>query len=156
GIPTPWDIGRKWFRRRWVHFVEQLIRKRAMSGETVEVPRDLFDLLMMARDPETETEFSPEQLRDQVATMILAGHETTAVSLSWALYLLALAPEVQERVADEARGAELGNGDSLEMLKYTRAVVDETLRLYPPAYVIVRAARRADRVGGLELKPGDL
>ena len=156
GIPTPWDIGRKWFRRRWMHFVEQLIRERATSGETVEMPRDLFDLLTKARDPETDKEFSPGQLRDQVATMILAGHETTAVSLSWALYLLALAPEVQERVADEARGAELGKGVSLEKLDYTRAVVDETLRLYPPAYVIVRTARCTDRVAGMEVRPGDL
>ena len=63
-----------------MHFVEQLIRERATSGETVEMPRDLFDLLTKARDPETDKEFSPGQLRDQVATMILAGHETTAVS----------------------------------------------------------------------------
>jgi cytochrome P450 len=156
GIPTPWDIGRKWFRRRWMQFVEQLIRERGRGGESMDVPRDLFDLLMMARDPETGKAFSLEQLRDQVATMILAGHETTAVALSWALYLLALAPDAQQQVADEIQGLDLGNIGSLETLTYTRAVLDETLRLYPPAYVIVRTARRSDRVAGLDVRPGDL
>jgi cytochrome P450 len=78
--------------------------------------------------------------------MILAGHETTAVALSWALYLLALAPESQERVAQEATQVPL-NGEgaaALERLTYTRAVLDEAMRLYPPAYVIVRTARVPD------------
>jgi cytochrome P450 len=156
GIPTPWDIGRRWFSRQWMRFVEDLIQQRAALRETVDVPRDLFDHLVAARDPETDKAFSPDQLRDQVATMILAGHETTAVALSWALYLLALAPDVQQRIADETRGIELGDSASLESLPYTRAVLDETLRLYPPAYVIVRTARRRDRVAGLEVGPGDL
>jgi cytochrome P450 len=156
GIPTPWDIGRRWFNRRWMRFVDRLIRERTASCATVDAPRDLFDLLVAARDPETGKAFSPEQLRDQVATMILAGHETTAVALSWALYLLALSPDAQQRVADEARGIDLGNSASLEELAYTRAVLDETLRLYPPAYVIVRTARTADQVAGLEVRPGDL
>ena len=71
-------------------------------------------------------------MRDQVATMLLAGHETTAVALSWSLYLLALAPEAQDRVAQETRGIDLTRNVEIDDLPYTRAVIDETLRLYPP------------------------
>ena len=90
--------------------------------------------------------------------MIMAGHETTAVALSWALYLLALAPEVQERAAEEAKRAGTGpdGAPRLDDLAYVRAVVDETMRLYPPAYVIVRAAREPDEVAGVRVRPGDL
>src|SRR3712207_6995119 len=63
---------------------ERLAAKTHASG-----PRDLLDLLMAARDPESGEGFSPDQLRDQIATMILAGHETTAVALCWSVYLLA-------------------------------------------------------------------
>jgi cytochrome P450 len=82
------------------------------------------------RDPETGQGFTPAELRDQVATMIQAGHETTAVALFWAAYLLALAPEIQEQVAAEAsRAMHSGSGEAA--LPLTRAVVDEALRLYP-------------------------
>ena len=63
-----------------------------MAAPATDTPRDLFDLLRAARDPETGAAFTREQLRDQVATMILAGHETTAVTLFWALTLLAARP----------------------------------------------------------------
>ena len=68
-----------------------------------ETPRDLFDLLRAASDPETGAAFSPPQLRDQVATLILAGHETTAVTLFWAIIMLAHAPQEQAWLAEEAR-----------------------------------------------------
>src|SRR5215210_8904698 len=83
-------------------FFEGLMARRRQAGGDGAQPRDLFDLLMAARDPEAGQAFSPAQLRDQAATMIMAGHETTAVALSWALYLLALAPDVQDRAAVEA------------------------------------------------------
>ena len=157
-IPSPYDIGRSWFRRRWMQFLEQLIAGRRGSGASEAQPRDMFDLLLAARDPETGQTFSPAQLRDQAATMILAGHATTAVTLSWSLYLLALAPQIQDRVADEATQAAVGvdRSPALDQLAYTRAVVDEAMRLYPPAYVIVRTAREPDEVAGLPVRPGDL
>src|SRR5215218_8414542 len=160
GIPSPHDIARRFFGRGWMAYFEDLMarRRQAGAGAGVAQPRDLFDLLMAARDPETGQGFSPAQLRDQAATMIMAGHETTAVALSWALYLLALAPEVQDRVAAEAMDAEDGadGAAALERLTYTRAVLDEAMRLYPPAYVIVRTARVPDEVAGLRVRPGDL
>jgi hypothetical protein len=86
--------------------------------------------------------------------MILAGHETTAVALCWSVYLLAQLPEVQERIAHEAASARADSGEEPQLSKliYTRTVLDEIMRLYPPAYVIVRAARQRDTVAGVELK----
>ena len=94
-------------------------------------------------DPETGATFSPTQLRDQVATMLVAGHETTAVTLFWSLYLLAAAPAEQDKVAAEVARLDLGPAaaaDALPRLVHTRAVVSEALRLYPPAFVMVREA----------------
>jgi cytochrome P450 len=120
-------------------------------------PRDLYDLLVTARDPETGAAFTPDQLRDQVATLILAGHETTAVALFWSLYLLALAPAAQERLAAEAAFDPRSADDSaLDRLAYARAVLDEAMRLYPPAFAIVREARGPDVVAGCEVRRGTL
>jgi len=130
-VTTLRDWQRRRFQTRWMALVESMIHER-MSLPEVDSPRDLFDLLRAARDPETGQGFSREQLRDQVATMILAGHETTAVTLFWAMYLLSLDQEEQGRVADEV-GDEPITPDTLPRLVRTRAVIDETLRLYPPA-----------------------
>src|SRR4051812_3580984 len=137
-------------------FFEGLMARRRQAGAAQ--PRDLFALLLAARDPDTGQAFSPTQLRDQAATMIMAGHETTAVALSWALYLLALAPEVQDRAAEEARRAAAGpdGAPRIDDLAYIRAVINEPMRLYPPAYVIVRAAREPDEIAGARVRPGDL
>ncbi len=93
----------------WLRFFDQLIAERNRLHLATEKPHDLFDLLLAARDPETGKGFSQDEVRDQAATMILAGHETTALALSWALYLLALAPESQERVAGEIGRASLSS-----------------------------------------------
>src|SRR5579871_5499928 len=103
--PSPQDLSRARFRKRWTAFVGRLIAERRAAGKSEGAPpRDLFELMVEARDPETGKAFSDAQLGDEVATMILAGHETTATTLFWALYLLALDPETQEQVAREARG----------------------------------------------------
>ena len=150
------DRQRRRFQQRWMALIDGILRERLRLPDT-DAPRDLFDLLRAARDPETGTAFSMEELRDQVATMILAGHETTAVTLFWSLLLLAEAPWAQERVADEAARVDLSPeqaGAALDRLDYTRAVVSETLRLYPPAFLLVRQAIEADRVGDLAIPRG--
>jgi cytochrome P450 len=155
--PSPQDFSRARFRRRWTAFVARLMAERRAAGKTEGAPpRDLFDLMGEARDPETGAAFSDAQLGDEVATMILAGHETTATALFWALYLLSLDPEAQERVAREARGVAANETADLERLKFTRAVIDETMRLYPPAFLIARAAIGRDTVAGLAVRKGDL
>ena len=145
---TPLDRARARFRRDWVAFLDTVIADREDGRETGPSgqPRDLLDLLRAARDPETGRSFTTEELRDQVATMILAGHETTALTLLWACTLLALSPETQEAVAAEA---------GLDEKPMTRAVIDETLRLYPPAYIIARSALGPDVLAGQRIAPGD-
>ncbi|MGC2781912.1 MAG: cytochrome P450 [Bradyrhizobium sp.] len=153
--PTPRDFARRRFRRRWTDFIAMLMAERRAAGKLEDAPpRDLFDLMGAARDPETGAAFTDAQLADEVATMILAGHETTATALFWALYLLALDPANQEQLAREVRAAtDLSDPDGLP---FTRAVIDETLRLYPPAFLIARAATGPDRIAEFQVKRGDV
>ncbi|MHB2209877.1 cytochrome P450 [Methylobacterium sp. CM6257] len=159
GWPVPLDWPRARFRRRWIPFLDRIIAARRASEPGEARSGDLLDLLTAARNPDTGAAFTPDELRDQVATMILAGHETTAGTLFWAAYLLALAPEVQERVAAEARGADLTDPTGCQSdgrLPLTRAVIDETLRLYPAAFVVVRRALGPDVVAGYAVKKSDI
>jgi cytochrome P450 len=155
--PAPRDFARARFRKRWTRFVGMLMDERRAAGKQEGAPaRDLFDLMNAARDPETNEAFNDEQLGDQVATMILAGHETTATALFWSLYLLALDPEAQEQLATEARQAGANGEPDRDRLKFTRAVVDETMRLYPPAFLIARAAMGTDVIAGMPVSKNDV
>ncbi len=157
-IPTPSDLGRGRFKRRWMGLVEHILAAR-LATQPPETPRDLLDLLRAARDPETGAGFSPEQLRDQVATLILAGHETTAVTLFWALIMLAEAEDEQDWLAQEAAAATIRPETAyatVATLTRTRAVVNEALRLFPAAFTLVREAIAADRIGDLVLPPRTL
>ncbi|MFZ1169796.1 MAG: cytochrome P450 [Bradyrhizobium sp.] len=155
--PAPRDFSRARFRRRWTHFIGELMAERRAAGKLQGAPaRDLFDLMEAARDPETNEAFSDAQLGDQVATMILAGHETTATALFWSLYLLALDPVAQEQLATEARQVPADGEADLDRLKFTRAVVDETMRLYPPAFLIARSALGADEIAGMPIARKDV
>ena len=157
GWPSPQDFARARFRKRWTHFVGQLMAERRAAGKNEGAPpRDLFDLMGAARDPETGEAFTDEHLGDQVATMILAGHETTATALFWSLYLLALDPATQEELAAEVAGGTVNGGLDIERLKFARAVVDETMRLYPPAFLIARAAAGADTIAGMPVRKNDV
>jgi unspecific monooxygenase len=154
-VPTLRDLRRRRFQARWMGLIESIMYARLREPQP-EVPRDLFDLLRAARDPETGAGFSPRQLRDQLATLLLAGHETTAVALFWSLTLLAQDPREQEKAAEEVRGVELepdGGMTVLPRLMRTRAVVSEALRLYPPAAIMAREAIGTDRLGDFDL-PG--
>jgi cytochrome P450 len=155
--PAPRDFSRARFRKRWTHFIGQLMAERRAAGKLQGAPaRDLFDLMEAARDPETNEIFSDAQLGDQVATMILAGHETTATALFWSLYLLALDPVAQEQLAAEARQVQADGEADLGQLKFTRAVVDETMRLYPPAFLIARSALGTDEIAGMPVARNDV
>jgi unspecific monooxygenase len=157
GVPTLADLARVRFRRRWRRLIHRIIADRAQrAGEAG--PNDLFDILAAA-DPETPPAVAAERLGDQIATIVVAGHETTAAALFWTLYLLARHPGEQERLAAEI--APLGltpdnAADLLPELVRTRAVVDESLRLYPPAFVIVRQALHDDEAGGVPVPKGSL
>ena len=155
--PSPQDFSRARFRKRWTRFVAMLMAERRAAGKNEGAPpRDLFDLMGAARDPESGEPFTDEQLGDEVATMILAGHETTATALFWSLYLLALDPASQDELAAEVLGATVNGALDIERLKFTRAVVDETMRLYPPAFLIARAAAGPDAIAGIPVKNRDV
>src|SRR3979490_1566586 len=157
GWPSPQDFSRARFRKRWTQFVAMLMAERRAAGKNEGAPpRDLFDLMGASRDPETGEFFTDEQLGDQVATMILAGHETTATALFWSLYLLALDPATQDQLAAEAQGARVNGALDIERLNSTRAVIDETMRLYPPAFLIARAAAGRDIIAGRPVKNKDV
>ncbi|MBV8743695.1 MAG: cytochrome P450 [Xanthobacteraceae bacterium] len=157
-IPTLRDLARARFRASWLQLMDEIMAARLRAPEN-DPPRDLFDLLRAARDPQTGAAFSQAQLRDQMTTMVVAGHETTALALFWAIYLLASAPAEQERLAEEVRAVDFTPDSATEVLNkltYTRAVVNEALRLYPPAFAITRAANGTDRIGTVEIPAGSL
>ena len=155
-IPSPRDLLRRRVRRQWVRLIRRIIAERRDKASAA-APADLFDMLSTASDPESGASLSANDLVDQVATLITAGHETTGVALFWSLYLIAAAPAVQERLAAEVAALDLGPDEAdetLPRLVYTRAVVHEALRLYPPVYAIVRQARTADNADGIEVPAG--
>ena len=91
--------------------------------------------------------------------MILAGHETTAVTLFWSLVLLSGAPEAQQRVADEGQNVQVTPDNAMDvmpLLTRTRAVISEALRLYPPAFTLVRQAIGPDRLGDVDVPRGSV
>ncbi|KMO43941.1 cytochrome P450 [Methylobacterium tarhaniae] len=153
GWPTPSSPRRALFRRRWLKVVQAVLAARREQGAAGSA-RDLFDLLV-----EAHGEAPGGLLADEVGTLIVAGHETTASTLFWACTLLARDPAVQDALAAEAAGLDLseeGAAASLAHLRLARSVVQETLRLYPPVYVIPRRAARAGAVEGTEIPAGGI
>lgn len=119
--------------------------------------QDILSLLMRATDPETGTSMNEMDLRYNLLTFITAGHETMALVLTWTFYLLSLHPQVEEHVRREVAAATGGGplrAEHIEALAYTRQVIQEAMRLYPPAALIVRAARRDLRLDDEEVEAG--
>ncbi len=117
---------------------------------------DLLEMLLEFRDEQGE-EMDFTLLRDEVASIYLAGHETTAITLTWAFYLLHEHPEVKQKLWDELESVLEGRDptfDDVPKLAYTRAVVDESLRLYPPVHVFSRQALGKDVVSGIPVPKG--
>ncbi len=116
-------------------------------------PDDLATKIMTTKDPQTGDAFSTAEMVDQVAIFFLAGHETSASALSWTLYLLALYPDWQDKLAEEA-AAFSGDFADLSKLGQTRDVFRETLRLYPPVPMMVREASHPERFRNRAVKKG--
>ncbi len=122
----------------------------------VEAPDDMLNMLLSFRDEQGQP-MAPDLVRDEVASIFLAGHETTAITLSWAFYLLDRHPAAEERVheeVDRVLGTRAPVFEDLERLSYCRAVVDETLRLFPPVHVFSRQALGDDEVCGQRVPKG--
>ena len=133
------------------------ISARAENGGQ-DVP-DLLDLLLGGEDPKTKRKMTTAELRDNLLAFIVAGHETTALSLSWALYLCAFDQKVQDRARAEAQSVlsddRAAQGADVESLPFVRQIIDEALRLYPPAAMVSRTAQTKDELCGTEILPGD-
>ncbi|MEE2944376.1 MAG: cytochrome P450 [Pseudomonadota bacterium] len=121
--------------------IAELTQTRMAEIEAGTAPDDLATKIMTTRDPETGDSFSAEEMVDQVAIFFLAGHETSASSLAWTLYLLALYPEWQEKVAEEAQVLTEEDFGLVRQLKLSRDVFRESLRLYPPVPMMVRESK---------------
>jgi cytochrome P450 len=143
--------------------VERLIatkRRRLAAGSgPPDGHRDLLTILMLARDTETGEAMSDAQLRDEVMTLLIAGHETTANALSWLWVLLDRHPDEQERLRAElvaATGGRPPTVEDLPQLPRLKAVFQETLRLYPPVWMFDRRALGPDDLAGTKVATGDL
>jgi cytochrome P450 len=153
----------RWKARSALRFfnssVDKIIatRRRNLAEDPSSVPKDILTLLLQARDPETGQRMSEAEVRANIITFISAGHETTANTLSWSLYLLSQSPKWRERVAAEAHREFQGPIETLvDRLVETRAVIDEAMRLYPPIAAISREAMGSDELCGVAIKPRDM
>lgn len=147
GVPARGKRGFQAARRELDQIVYRLIAERQRDNAD---RSDLLSLILLARDAETGEAMSSQQAHDECITLMLAGHETTAVALSWTFALLARHPEVAERLRAEVAAALAGRPptiDDLPSLPFTRMVIDEALRLYPPAWAILRRAIGDDELG---------
>lgn len=130
----------------------------ARRGKAVNGVPDLLDLLMEGSDPANGRRMTDTELRDNLLTFIVAGHETTALTLSWALYLMGHDPTCQDQARAEAQsvlGDRAATAEDVAKLPLIRRIVDESLRLYPPAAYLARTARARDRLLGRDVFPGD-
>ncbi|MFG6590814.1 cytochrome P450 [Sulfitobacter sp. 1A12157] len=134
--------------------ITDLTRARMAQIEAGTAPDDLATKIMTQADPETSERFDTEEMVDQVAIFFLAGHETSASALAWALYLMATHPAWQERLAEEAQALETCDFAVMSKLKLSRDVFRETLRLYPPVPMMVRENRCPERFRDREVKQG--
>ncbi len=159
-IPATWPTPKNLRANREYEFLDSLVyriisERKQQAGSNHR--NDLLSLLMGAMD-EDGSQMSPKQLRDETMTLFLAGHETTAITLSWTWYLLAQHPGVEKRLHEELRGVLGGRPPEiadLPRLPYLHAVINEVLRLYPPAYILARVAIAPFRIGEYDFPAGE-
>jgi cytochrome P450 len=155
-LPTPRNLRSRRAVRRLDQIIHRIIAERRASAED---RGDLLSMLLHAQDADDGSRMTGQQVRDEAMTMFLAGHETTAVALSWTWYLLGQHPDAEARLANELREVLGGRAPSvgdLPRLKYAGMVVTESMRLYPPAYGIGRQAARATEIAGQSIASGDI
>ncbi|WP_336096204.1 cytochrome P450 [Roseovarius sp. CH_XMU1461] len=156
-VPRPARVAAGPGMRQMKALADRAVNDRRARGH--DGTPDLLDLLLAGEDPETKRKMNTAELRDNLLTFIVAGHETTALTLAWSLYLCAFDQEVQDRARAEA-GAVLtqgqpATGEDVAKLPFIRQIADEALRLYPPAGMISRTALKKDRLCDRDIRPGD-
>ena len=130
-------------------------RRKQATGQA----DDLLDFMLKAKDPETGHAMSPKDVLHNMQFFIVAGHETTALALSWALQLLALSPSIQAQAAAEARavlGDQPATFDHLEAMPLSRRILEESMRLYPPVGMLAREVVASDHLSGRDIAAGDV
>jgi cytochrome P450 len=155
-VPTPGNLRLRHAVRRLDEIVYGMIRERRASG----VDRgDMLGMLLATRDADDGTGLTDREVRDQAMTILLAGHETTANALAWAFYLLGHHPDARakvEREVDVALEGRAATMADLAKLPYTLSVIKESMRLYPPAYMIGRRATREVTICGSRVPRGQV
>jgi len=167
-LPFPMFARVRKSRERLDRVIHRVIEERRSGADSADAKAsalhtggDLVSMLLAARDPENPTApgMSDSQIRDEAMTIFLAGHETTANAMAWTWHLLGTSPEVERKLHDEiARVLEQRTPtvEDVPRLEYTRAVVAESMRLYPPAWTMGRRAIEPHTIGGHAIQPGAL
>jgi cytochrome P450 len=146
-FPTPGNLGYRRAVRRLDGIIYSIIEERRRSGADT---GDLLSMLLHAED-EDGNRMDPRQLRDEVMTVVLAGHETTAIALSWTFHLLGENPEAEAKLSaelEEVLDRRVPTVTDLPRLRYAAAVIKESMRLYPPAWAVGREALGDCEIGG--------
>lgn len=154
-LPRPWGGKGRLAAAALKKSAVNAIERRRASGE---VRNDLLGMLLAARDPETGRGLSDDELRDNVVTFIGAGHETTALTLTFSLYLIANSPEIQDRLLREVRdvcGDQPVTAAMIDAMPFHEQVIKEAMRLYPPVSIIDRVASEDIDLGDVQVKKGD-
>jgi len=155
-VPRPGRMFSGATMRQMKQTADTAIRTRRSRGAGP-IP-DLLDLLLAGEDPKSGRTMTVDEVRDNLLTFIVAGHETTALTLAWSLYLCAFDPAIQTRARAEAQtalGTRAATTADIARLPLIRRIVDEALRLYPPAAFLARTALKADMLVGRQIRPGD-
>jgi cytochrome P450 len=154
-LPLPWNLSFRKARGRLDARIHRLIAERRALGKDL---GDLLSMLLMAHDEEGDGgQMNDEQIRDEVMTLWLAGHETTANALAWTWYLLSQNPQAEANLhaeLDKILGGSLPTAEDVSKLVYTRRVLTESMRLYPPAWVVGYQALEKHQFGGYTVPRG--
>lgn len=158
-LPTPNNLRFERAKKTLDTLVLRIIDQRRHTPVDPSRRSDLLDMLLDAKDDDTGETMDDEQIKHELLTMILAGHETTANALTFLFYLLAHHPDVRARMRAEVT-AVLGDRSptpaDLKKLEYVTCVIEESMRLYPPAYVFERQAAEDDEIGGVHVPKGTI
>jgi cytochrome P450 len=152
-LPTPQRHRLYEARNTLYTIVDSLIAKRRQAS----AENDLLTLLLQARDAETGESMADQQVRDEVMTLMAAGHETTSNALCWTFLLLARHPDIEARLREEysrVLGGRAAQMEDLPQLPLTRMVLEESMRLYPPVWAFARSAIAEDEIGGYTIAKG--
>lgn len=155
-LPTPTNRKRREAFQLLDDTIMGIINERRAGGKD---KGDLLSMLLMSEDEETGDQMNNKQVRDEVMTLFIAGHETTANALAWTFYLLSQHPEVEERLVTEIQDVLAGRDPTLadlQRLPYILMVIKESMRLYPPAWITTREAQESFELGGYTIPKGSL